>query len=393
MAEKELEQYESFDVVNDLFLPIKEEEEKYASPILARFRENEVDPFEYLGEPKVEGVGPVRKVQDQEEQNKYSAAFLDFFKDLPEAAVTSTAESLANVGNNAVQLVGAGSNLLFRGTEKADEFSKATTSFAKLINKRTENFVKNIEQYRKDNDVNGVTDLMADIGIDIAAAVPINKMLKKTGLPSFIATPLSFGLAYGLTSGDDEAKANIIIDSQVINRTNELLNILEDTPESEVAELVATTFEGTAWASAGDRLIKVFKMIKQNIPAFINQQTVTTGAATAVVAGVADRASAGEKDFSPTETDNRRKAAEKLSKDKGIELGKALMITNNDRYNIETGEYTGSSKEIKELLKRPNLSPEAIKATNEAARISGEFLRSKGIETNYPDDYDLDPKG
>ena len=129
---------------------------------------------------------------------------------------------------------------------------------------------------------------MADIGIDIAAAVPINKMLKKTGLPSFIATPLSFGLAYGLTGGDDEAKANIIIDSQVINRTNELLNILEDTPESEVAELVATTFEGTAWAGAGDRLIKVFKMIKQNIPAFINQQTVTTGTATSVVAGAAD---------------------------------------------------------------------------------------------------------
>ena len=80
-----LDEYQSFDVINDLFLPIKEEEEKYASPILARFRENEVDPFEYLGEPKVEGVGPVRKVQDIEEQNKYSAAVLDFVKDLPEA--------------------------------------------------------------------------------------------------------------------------------------------------------------------------------------------------------------------------------------------------------------------------------------------------------------------
>ena len=47
-------------------------------------------------------------------------------------------------------------------------------------------------------------------------------------MPSFIATPLSFGLAYGLTGGDDEAKVNIIIDSEVINRTNELLNILEE---------------------------------------------------------------------------------------------------------------------------------------------------------------------
>ena len=31
-------------------------------------------------------------------------------------------------------------------------------------------------------------------------------MLKKTGLPSFIATPLSFGLAYGITGGDKEAE-------------------------------------------------------------------------------------------------------------------------------------------------------------------------------------------
>ena len=106
-------------------------------------------------------------------------------------------------------------------------------------------------------------------------------MLKKTGLPSFIATPLSFGLAYGITGGDTEAEQNIIIDSQVINRTNELLNVLEDTPESEVAELVATTFEGTAWGAAGDRLVKVFKLIKNNIPAFMNQQTATTIAGSA----------------------------------------------------------------------------------------------------------------
>ena len=54
------------------------------------------------------------------------------------------------------------------------------------------------------------------------------------------------------------------------------MNVLEDTPESEVAELVATTFEGTAWAAAGERLVKVFKLIKNNIPAFINQQTAVS---------------------------------------------------------------------------------------------------------------------
>ena len=173
MAEKETENFESFNVVSDFYLPLMETEQKYSSPILKRFRENEIDPYEFLNEPKVEGVGKVIKVEDQEEKNKYSAAVLDFFKDLPEAAVAATAQSFANIGNNAVQLAGAGSNLLFRGTENED-IAKATTTFAQLINKKTENFVGNIDKYRKENDVNGVSDLLTDIGIDIGAAVPIN---------------------------------------------------------------------------------------------------------------------------------------------------------------------------------------------------------------------------
>ena len=75
------------------------------------------------------------KVEDQEEKNKYSAAFLDFFKDLPEAAVAATAESFANIGNNAVQLAGAGSNLLFRGRSVArflQASSKITRCFSTI---------------------------------------------------------------------------------------------------------------------------------------------------------------------------------------------------------------------------------------------------------------------
>ena len=87
---------------------------------------------------------------------------------------------------------------------------------------------------------------MTDIGIDIAATIPIQRMLKKTGVPSYVATPLSFGLVYGMTGGDEEAENNMFIDSETIHGLNEVLGVLPDTPESEIAELVATTFEGTA---------------------------------------------------------------------------------------------------------------------------------------------------
>ena len=86
-------------------------------------------------------------------------------------------------------------------------------------------------------------------------------MLKKLESPSYVSTPLAFGLGYAFTGGDKEADNNMILDSQVINRTNEILAILPDTPESEVAELVATTFD-TLWAGAIQPLIKVFKTLK-----------------------------------------------------------------------------------------------------------------------------------
>ena len=50
-------------------------------------------------------------------------------------------------------------------------------------------------------------------------------------------------LAYGFSGGEKEIDGNMIMDSQAINRTFELLNILPDTPESEIAEAVATAFE------------------------------------------------------------------------------------------------------------------------------------------------------
>ena len=112
---------------------------------------------------------------------------------------------------------------------------------------------------------------MTDIGIDIAATVPIQTMLKKTGLPSYVATPLSFGLAYGFTSGDKEAKRLTFIDSEVINGVNEVLEVLPNTPESEVGELVANTFEGTLWGAAGEGLIRTFKVLKNNVPALMKK--------------------------------------------------------------------------------------------------------------------------
>ena len=284
--EQPTEQYEEFDYLSDFYFPLKEVEDKYSSPILKRLRENEIDPHEFLGIEKVEGTGVVKRIEDkadlEEGKKTFGQSFIDFVKDAPEAAAVSTAEAGVNLSNNLVQLFGAGTNLVFKGSEKGDGISQATTEFAQGYNKSSEEIIAKLTQYTEDNDVNGVSELMTEIGVDIAATIPIQRMLKKTGVPSYVATPLAFGLAYGMTGGDQEAENNMFIDSETIHGLNEVLGVLPDTPESEIAELVATTFEGTAWGALGDRLIKVFKVLKNNVPAYMNPQTATSMGGSAI---------------------------------------------------------------------------------------------------------------
>ena len=288
-----IENYEEFDYLTDFYLPFRDQEAKYNSEILKGFRTNNIDPYEFLGEKKVNGIQPIELTKpENQEQAKidYSEAFVEFFKDLPESVALSTLENIANISNLGVQAIGVASNLAFKDT-KLDKISDITNGAANFYNRNTEQFVKNIETYAKNNDVNGVSKFMTDIGIDTGLSFPIYKQLKKVGVPTFAAMPLSFGLAYGFSGGEKEVDGNMIMDSQALNRTFELLNILPDTPESEIAEAVATSFEGTLWTAAIPQITKVFKLLKNNVPAYINQQTVTTATGTAVAAGAADTVS------------------------------------------------------------------------------------------------------
>ena len=272
-------QYEEFDYITDFYMPIKEVEDKYNSPHLKRLRDAKIDSYEYLGLEKVEGVGEIKKIEDKTElaeaKKTVGQHLIDFAKDLPEGTVTELGEAGANVLNNVVQLFGFGSNMMFKGT-KFDEVSQTTTEFAQGVNKGTEEFIAKLNKYKEENDVNGASEFVGEIGIDIAAYFPINKMLKKAGVPDKVSTPLAFGLAWGFTGGDAETEKGMFIDSEVIHGVNEILGILPDTPESEVAELVGNTFEGTIWGAAGDQLIRAFKIIKNNVPAFINPQSSAT---------------------------------------------------------------------------------------------------------------------
>ena len=172
-----------FDYITDFYIPFKGEEEKYSSPDLKVMRDNNIDPFEYFGETKVNGIEPIEKIKEgpqlEEAKTTVAGSIIDFVKDLPESAALSTLEAMANISNTGVQLVGVGSNMLFKDSENNQGISDYTTSIAQAYNRGTESFIKNLDTYAKNNDVNGVSKLMTDVGIDMGMMFPLQKQLQK----------------------------------------------------------------------------------------------------------------------------------------------------------------------------------------------------------------------
>ena len=97
---------------------------KYADPTIAFMRKNGVDPYELIGEAKVDGIAPIKRIEDKAEQETETQGFAqalgDFIVDIPEAAAISTLEALANLSNNVVQIGGATSNILFNESKLSD---------------------------------------------------------------------------------------------------------------------------------------------------------------------------------------------------------------------------------------------------------------------------------
>ena len=90
-----IENYEEFDYLTDFYLPFRDQEAKYNSEILKGFRTNNIDPYEFLGEKKVNGIQPIKLLKPEEQEPgkiDYSEAFLEFFKDLPLSLKTSTSK-------------------------------------------------------------------------------------------------------------------------------------------------------------------------------------------------------------------------------------------------------------------------------------------------------------
>tara|TARA_E500000178_G_scaffold177475_1_gene176216 strand:+ start:1626 stop:2711 length:1086 start_codon:yes stop_codon:yes gene_type:complete len=356
--------------VIDFYLGLKNDEEHIASKEYQLLKENKIDTALLDGVDPDENAGGVElgKVTDGE-TNILVDDVVDFVKSMPKDMLLSVTRG----GMNAFGFVNSLTNLVGVNPDSSYEFAKD----------KIDNQLKRLDELDKDSPL--VSKMLAVVGQDAAFIYPAYKKFKSLGIPKQYSLPLAFGVGQSLAFNKDQS---MFVDTDAVNSLKRYINIEPGSSADDMVDNALLAIEGSSLGYLFDKLGPVLKGIKNSN---WQQNAVAVGGATAAAA-VTEKAVAGEKPFGAIETEKRRQAAEKLSKDKGIDYGQALLITGNDRYNIETNEYTGSDEEIKTLLKRPDLSSEAIKATNEAARKSGEFLREQGIETNYPEGYDLDPK-
>ena len=158
-----------------------------------------------------------------------------------------------------------------------------------------------------------------------------------------------------------------------------LLAILPDTPESEVAELVATTFEGTLWAGAIQPLIRVFKTLK-NVPAYMNQQTATAVAGGAGAGAAVDQQPKLDNEI--TQKDNQVGIMPKLeAHEKGL-LHRAFSIfIFNNKYQLllqkrAVSKYHSGGLWTNTCCSHPREGEEILDAANRR------LIEEMGIETS-----------
>ena len=204
-----------------------------------------------------------------------------------------------------------------------------------FIKDKVSNQLKRLDELDKDDPM--AAKILGIAGQDATFTYPIYRKFKSVGMPNQYAVPLSFAIGSTLAF---EKKDSFFLDTDFIRSLKKITKIPADTPDEEFFDRSVQLIE---YAGMGFAFDKLFPILKQLRKMNWQQNAIAVGGGTAT-GTIADKATADEN----------------FNKD--------------------------------EFINKADLSEEAIRATNKAAKKAGDYLRQQGIETNRPDDYDLDPK-
>lgn len=290
----------SFNIIESLYQPIKDQEKLFGDRKYNFFKENNVDPAELIGIQRDPNATVVQLNKDDPKNKEINFEYVkdvyNFVADLPDQALYRLVLGGMNATKLGVNLLPAFSRLL--GSEPGEDRFDDMYKFSQQADENIKNKITMFKDIyasafktEKGRDPNKATDFASYIAQDYPYFAPIYSTLDKIGLPKTISVPLSVGLSSGVAfdpkqqTVDGESESSFFFDSASIKSLKEFFGALPDTPEGEVFDRAYQAFETTGVAAAIGPIINTALFLKRNVPAFnkaIPGTAVATGSATAI---------------------------------------------------------------------------------------------------------------
>ena len=290
----------SFNIIESLYQPIKDQEKLFGDRKYNFFKENNVDPAELIGIQRDPNAAVVQLNKDDPKNKEINFEYVkdvyNFVADLPDQALYRLVLGGMNATKLGVNLLPAFSRLL--GSEPGEDRFDDMYKFSQQADENIKNKITMFKDIyasafktEKGRDPNKASDFASYIAQDYPYFAPIYSTLDKIGLPKTISVPLSVGLSSGVAfdpkqqTADGQSESSFFFDSASIKSLKEFFGALPNTPEGEVFDRAYQAFETTGVAAAIGPIINTALFLKRNVPAFnkaIPGTAVATGSATAI---------------------------------------------------------------------------------------------------------------
>jgi hypothetical protein len=263
---------ENINLLERYYQPFLKEKEDYSNTAYKTLEKNGVDNSPLLGieEP---GAGNIEFDKDEkvnaEDEKSFLKGLADFAVDLPKDAFLSAQLSLINGADLSVNLVPTINKMfgainpnyqrILNATDLDDKLYADMKSVSDSLNDDRNKI------YEQLDDTNTGAQLLGMIVQDLPYAVPSYKFMKKMGVPSGFALPISVGIGAAAGYSPDQS---FLVNSETVKNFKELVKALPDTPEEEVLDRTFMALEGGFYGKAIPLIGNALKYVKKNVPQF-----------------------------------------------------------------------------------------------------------------------------
>jgi hypothetical protein len=224
----------------------------------------------------------------------YVGNALAFIADMPEETVKSLMLAFLNGTDVAANGVGVIFNALTDVDEEIHTAHKNSDykKFSELTTAKIQEFSKYLDGKKTDvseysGNITGMgsqldnkaAEFVSMVIQDTPYALPIYKKMKKMGLPTYVALPVSYGMGSAIAFDDD---ATLFLNSEQVQGFKKMTGALPDTSEEKIFNTTFRMLEGTGLGFAIPFVVKSLKFAKNHVPKLMKPQSTVTVGGTAV---------------------------------------------------------------------------------------------------------------